>query len=399
MREEADATVDWPRRIGHSVAAHFPAPGVVAAILAVLALSSGVRYLSGPVQWTTDGLFYESQLLELRGTPHDEALHRVFTSRLAHRRQEKEAGWPRALRKATNPEWVRYSARFYRRRWVVPLLGAAVYPLFETRSLLVVSTVGYAAFAAAICLLLRRRFASAPSLLATFAVTTVPPLRWWSFKPMTDSFALMLLVAGFGAALLVVDHGARWLPAWFATVLALSFTRDAGVILVLAAVWLACSSHSRRAWLLVPTGVLALLPAPLAFGAPLREALAYTFNRFYPVRGADWNFVADRYWSHLENMLHKDGTFMLRHPEVGFVFASGLACLFLLHLGSDPFIQLMRGSLVASGLYLVLLPQFSAFRLELVLLPAVAVGLAGAAERLLPLLTDPIRKRASVEAP
>jgi hypothetical protein len=226
----------------------------------------------------------------------------------------------------------------------------------------------------------------------------VSPLRWWSFKPMTDSWALALLVTGFVTALLVLERGARWLPLWIASVFALSFTRDAGIVLALAAILLALRSATGRAALLAATGAVAILPAPLAFGAPLREALAYTFNHFYPAPNVGWNFVFERYWPQLKHMLDEDGSFVLRHPEVGLVYGAGVGLLFLLRLGRDPFIQLLRGGFVAAVLYLLVLPQYSAFRLELVLLPAAAVGLAAATERLLPMLLERIQGMVAARA-
>src|SRR5947209_14234155 len=99
--------------------------------LALAVALAGIGFVavhwSDHYQWKPDSLFYEAQLLRVRGTPKAEALRRVFTGPLAAPRVAEELrDTPPARRTVASPAWVRYSERFYDRRWLVPALGAAV---------------------------------------------------------------------------------------------------------------------------------------------------------------------------------------------------------------------------------------------------------------------------------
>ncbi len=283
----------------------------------------------------------------------------------------------------SRPAWVRYSARFYERRWVVPILGAAIYPVFGSGSLHVVSVLAYAVFAGALFLLLRSRFSVLPSLAATVVVAALPPLRLWGHLPLTDTPALLLLVAGFAAARLALVRGSLWLLVWCLVVLAITFTRDTAIVVITAAAWLALRAPSRRAAAVAVTGAVAALPAAAFLGGSWRETLAYTFNDHRPPRDHSWHFVWEHYWPSLERLLRQEWAFLSANPEVGLVCGAGLLSLFLLRTRPDDrFLPMQRAGVIGGLAFLVLLPYFSRFRFELVFLPGVATGLAAGAERL-----------------
>jgi hypothetical protein len=108
MQEKGEAGVSggwpaieslWARRSGR----------IGAALLVLVALVAVAPRLFGPVRWTPDGLFYQAHVLEIQGQSESAALHREFTGQAA-RRIERPDG------RVGNPNWVRYSAQFYRRR-------------------------------------------------------------------------------------------------------------------------------------------------------------------------------------------------------------------------------------------------------------------------------------------
>ncbi len=76
----------------------------------------------------------------------------------------------------------------------------------------------------------------------------------------------------------------------------------------------------------------------------------------------------------------------------GLLVVGALLPLFL-PAGGDRFMLLIRGGAIGAAAYLFLLPEFTAFRLALVLLPFAAIGLARAVE----LATSTVRFQASPE--
>jgi hypothetical protein len=232
-----------------------------------------------------------------------------------------------------------------------------------------------------------------------------------------------------------------WIPLWAGSVLLLAFTRDAAAIVVAAAVLVALAQRTRRALAVAGTAILAALPAPLLFGAPLRETLAFTFSGNDVPKDASWSFVLHNYWPHVQAMLRGDfriydakpismvllGAVLLlglgetdlratKARRLGIIVAVGLGTiaalptnsfvygdplfvhltggftlnpgtvvllaivpLFLPASSGDTFIRLMRAGATGALAYLFLLPQYTGFRLPLVLLPFAAVGLARAA--------------------
>ena len=324
-------------------------------------------------QWHPDSLFYQAQLLEVRGVDRETALARVLDGPLADG----------VSARVHDSEWVAYNGDFYRRRWVVPALGAAIEPVFGTDSLQVVSLVGYVLIGPLLFLLLRRRFGRLVSVLAALACIALPSLRFWSAQPLTDSFAVALEALGLLAAVLVLDRSSRWLMLWAATVLALGFTRDATVVLVVAAAWVAFTERTRRAtWLLV-TGVAAALPAPLLFGAPLQRSLALVVSGFDVPDDTGWGFIVRHYPGALWRLLSSDGHSLTRAtPVTGLVVVVALAALFVWRRRPDPYFAFVRAAAAGCALLLFLQPNPTGLRLELVFVPVLAVGLALAIEQL-----------------
>jgi hypothetical protein len=127
------------------------------------------------------------------------------------------------------------------------------------------------------------------------------------------------------------------------------------------------------------TGLAAALPAPLIFGSSLREAAAYTVNDFYPPPNPSWSFVFYHLPVAIRSLVHHDLAYLQTHlvNAVAIVggFAALLACRRVLQTGTAFVFGAAAGSLVS----LLLLPNYSEFRLELVVVPFSALGLAAAA--------------------
>lgn len=353
-----------------------------AAVVALLALAALLSYpqWSGDIDWVADGLFYQAQMLQVRGMPEQESLKKVFNSGL-------EPNIIPPIANHYDAAWENYSKQFYRRRWLVSTLGAPVYPIFGTHTLKDVSILAYLLLGPALYLLLRRRFSRPLALGVAAGILLLPPVRYWSFRPMTDSWALLLEVVCLGLALLAIERGLRWLPAWIAGIVALSFTRDTTVVLVLATAWVAIAVRSRRAAVLSGTGLLASLPAVLLFGTPVRQNLAYLLSDFQIPRDSSWGFVKAHYPAKIVEQLHLDARYPIHQPLpvlvtlAGFVVLAGVAFLFVRAPRRDPFFALMQASVVGGVIALVPSLNYTIFRLELVFVPAVAVGVALVAER------------------
>ncbi len=341
----------------------------------VVALTWGA-WRHGPPQWKPDALFYQAQVEELRGLGRRSALDKVFGGPLAAPRRESETVLPASERKVSSPAWVSYSSQFYRRRWVVPALAAAITPAFHTRSLQVVSLAAYALAGVLFYALLRRRFSRLSSLAAAAVCVLLPAFRYWSEQPLSDSFGVLLETAALVSAVLVSDRGLRWLPLWIGAVAALSLTRDAAVVVVAAAAWMALRQRSRETAALAATGAIAAVPAPLVFGAPLRVSMAYTLNGFTPPADPSWHFVAHHFLSGLHSLEKNDVSYALHHPGTTAAALAGLVALFAVRRRGDAYFSLMRAAAVACFGFVGILPNYTAFRLELVFLPVVAVGLA-----------------------
>lgn len=358
--------------------------------LAVVIALAGIGFVAlhwdDSYQWKPDSLFYEAQLLRVQGTPKHEALRKVFDGPLAAPRVAQELrDTPPARRTVASPAWVAYSSRFYERRWVVPALGAALEPALGDDALRAVSLAGYVLAGLLVYALLALRFRAWIAAIVSLGVLALGPLRYWSLLPLTDSFGVALEAAALATAVLALRRPKPWLPVFALTMLALSFTRDATLVVVAGLAWVALRDRSRRAVITFATGIVASLPAPLLFGAPTREIMAYTLNQFRPPAHATWGFIRSRYVDGEKGLVKDDFTYLFHHPYVGLFAVGGIVALYALRR-DDVSASLIRGAVVGAVALLLVAPNFTALRLELPFIPLAAYGVA--------LGLDAIRRRA-----
>jgi hypothetical protein len=338
----------------------------------------------------SDGLFYEVQAKELEGESDDEAMHDVFASEEARETaaiEDEPSGSYRVL----NPAWQRFSAQFYERRWLVPGLAIGVGAVTGEgvpTALKTVSMLGYALIGAVLFLLLRRRFSVSVSILAALGCVLLPPMYRWSFGQFVDSWGVLIESLGLLALVVVSDRGLRWLPLWIGAMLALSITRDATMILGLAAVWLAVmqvrdrASARRNAWIL-GSGALAALPALLLGGAPVRENLAYILAGYNVPTDMSWSHILSGYPAQLWSTVHGNLTYPLEHGGAGLllygVVAVSLAAIALVALRrarGDAFWLMAHGAILGCIVLLLVANNPQGYRLELVFVPVIAAGFA-----------------------
>ena len=353
--------------------------GGLAVALAALACLAVWPAWSEPVEWTPDALFYEAQLLEFRGADEDEALAEVFEGPLSAELRQRDPGH------TGNADWVEYNEPFYERRIALPLAGAALQPVAEERSLLLLSLVGYVAAILALFGLLLLRFRVAIAAAVALAAVFLPPLTHHSSFPLTDSWGLALEIVALGAAILALDRGLHWLPLWIAAIALLAFTRDSTWIPVLAVGWCALRYRSRVPVTLFATGLAAALPALLLFRTPVRELLALLVNDSEPSSDTSWGFIAGNYPDALVELVRANVGFLRRGEWYTALFLVGGVLALLLLVWRRPATRNVTTSLMTAatvfGLgYVLAAPVFSAFRLELVFVPMAAYGLALAAE-------------------
>jgi hypothetical protein len=349
-------------------------PLLVAAVLVVAALLAIGGSLSGPSRWSPDGLFYQAKAYELRGMGEPEALNRAFEGPLGASLGARDP------ERAGDPSWVAYNARFYERRLAVPLAGAALTPLAGDRALLDLSLAGYVVAVLAVFALLLLRFRLAVAAVGALATVALPALVHHSSFPLTDSWGLALETGALASGLLVLDRGWRWLIPWFVALALLSITRDSVWLPILAAAWIAVSTRSRDAWWLLGTGLAAVLPAMLLVAVPMRELLAQMLTDLQPHPDASWASIAADYPGALVDLLRADGGFVRDGAWYSAAyFGAGLMALLLLGRGRDA--SFLKAGALAGIAYVLAVPVFSAFRLELAWVPFAAFGIALAADR------------------
>jgi hypothetical protein len=352
--------------------------GLLALAFACLAVVHVWPVFHHPVVWTPDSLYYEAKLLEIRGVDHNVAMKRTFEGPLSAELRARDP------QKTGDPEWVKYNEPFYERRVAVPLAGAAIEPLAGQRSLLDLSLAGYVTAILALFGLLLLRFRLVIASAVTVATVFLPPLVKHASFPLTDSWGLALEIVALAAALLTLDRGLRWLPLWVGAIILLAFTRDSTWIPVLAAGCCALRYRTRLPVTLFATGVAAALPALVLFSTPVRELLALLVNHSQPPADPSWSFIARHYPGALWELVRANVGFLRRGEwYTALYFVGGVLALLALvrrrrALGSAGFMMLSAG--VLGVLYVVAAPVFSAFRLELVVVPVAAYGLALAAE-------------------
>jgi hypothetical protein len=374
-----------------SLSARQAAPVLVVLLVAVVA---SLHAWIEPVEWKDpDSLYYQAKTLSIRGADERTALYEAFRSPIA---AELLAGEREALRNSpgqerqfTNPEWIDYTNRFFHRRPFVPLLAAGIYPVFELRSVLTVSLVGYLLLALTLFAFLRRRFSPWLSAAVTCVCILAPPVRDTSFVPMTDSWGLFLATFALLAVALVYERSDRWLIGWIGALVLLSVTRDDSVVPLVAVGCLLLHQRDRRSLLLVVSGALSILPAILIFGnTSIKENLSYAFSGFNPPYEETWKFVFHYYPENLRELISSDAGYGLEQGVVvGALWYLGLAvALFGIVLlvrrlwREDFFFRLAAYTLPGAALYVLLFGRWSVLRQEIVFVPALAVALALAAE-------------------
>jgi len=256
--------------------------------------------------------------------------------------------------------------------------------------------LGYLLVGPVLFLLLRRRFSTGLSAGLALACTLAPPVYKWSLGMRVDSWGLTLEALGLLAAVLVKDLGRRWLALWVAAIAALSITRDSAAILLPAVAWLLIVERddpdARRTNLtLLATGLLAALPAFILGGTPVRDNLAYVISGYEIPDESSWSFVASGYLDQLWRTVSTDLTYPVDFAApVAVVLYAGLAlaaaalvALVARPSRGDPYFSLMKAAIPGCVVLLLLANNPQAYRLELVLVPVAAVGLAVLAMRLL----------------
>ncbi len=357
-------------------------------MLIVLVCAGGISvtaWTQAPNWRNSDSVFYQAMSLEVDGKSAQAARAEVFSSPLARPAIVQEPS-------VADPAWRTFQARFFRRRWLVPALAAAVRPAAGQRALADVAIVGYLLFAVALCLMLVSRFDAVVAVAVSVLCLDLGAVRNWLERPMTDSWGLFLSVSAVLAVLLVLRRGRKWLPLWIALMVALSFTRDVALAPLAAVAWLMFRDRDprlrRSGWLLLVTGVLATAPAYLIFGESLRLTLASVIAGFEPPTPAHatWSYVAAHYPSFAFNTIKSDIKYAVAHPILGLTVVVGLGSLFLIRAPRDRLVLLMRGWVLGFVLIFALDPVDSGFRYELVLIPSAAVGLCLLVERVSPRL-------------
>ncbi len=349
--------------------------GALAAALAVLACLAVWPAWSERVEWTPDALFYQAQLLEFRGADAEAARAEVFEGPISAELRSRDPGH------TGNADWVEYNEPFYERRVALPLAGAALHPVAEERSLLLLSLAGYVAAILALFGLLLLRFRVAIAAAVALATVFLPPLTHHASFPLTDSWGLALEIVALCAAILALDRGLHWLPLWIGAIALLAFTRDSTWIPVLAVGWCALRYRSRAPVTLFATGIAAALPALLLFRTPVRELLALLVNDSEPSSDTSWGFIAGNYPGALVELLRANVGFLRRGEWYTTLYLVGGVLALLLLVWRRPATRSATTSLMAAaavfGLaYVLAAPVFSAFRLELVFVPMAAYGLA-----------------------
>jgi hypothetical protein len=368
----------------------------VALVLIVCAVTVLAIKWAGEVIWSPDALFYQSRVEQIRGASKDEALHKVWDGPLAAGFRADDSLRVRADQALADPRWIPESYKLYARRWTVPVLAAAVYPIFGVNSLEAVNIFGTLVFAVALFLLLRLRFDPLASFIGVAAVLAWPDLRW-AFLPLSDAWGLAMLTVTFLIGIKALDSWSRgWLVAWIAAIVVLSVTRELTPIAVFAAGAVAVVYGLRRLpeWrrpaLLAVTGVLGTLPAQFLFqGKSLNWGFAYAFSGNRIPSDSSWSFVFDHYWSALETGTHQSIDYLFAANPVylesawplwPFTIPLFIGLIMVLAASSsspgDPYLTFMRGAFVGEALILLIAPTFQDLRYEYPLLPISAVGIA-----------------------
>ncbi len=353
---------------------------ITVALLLLAALSLG-RHWTAPVNWETDGLFYQAKTEQILGAGGKEARRDVFGGPLADYERGIEARETDEPKRVSDPAWVEYSAPFYSRRLLLPLLAAALKPVLGLRALEVLSLLGFVLIPALLFWLLRRRLPLGMSAAVAAAVILWPPLRAWSVFPLSDSTGVVLLVAALLCALLTVERGPRWLLPWTLCVGGLALTRDDAFIPVLSALALLAVRRDRRSLALAGCGLGAALPALAVHSVSISTGLNYIYANHAVPGDTGWGAAISGYPANLGHQAGRYLEYALANPLVVAATIGGVVACFALAPRRDPLTVLIWATFPGYLLLLAVGPAFSGFRYELVLLPLIAFGYGLLGER------------------
>jgi hypothetical protein len=369
---------------------------IVALVLIVCAVAVLALKWADEVIWSPDALFYQSRVEQIRGKSKDQALNHVWNGPLAAGFRADDSLRAKPDQALADPRWIPESYKLYARRWTVPLLAAAVYPIFGINSLEAINVFGVLVFAVALFLLLRLRFDPLASFIGVLAVLAWPDLRW-AFLPLSDAWGLAMLAVTFLIGIKALDSWSRgWVAAWIAAIVVLSVTRELTPLAVFAAgsvaviyLWRRLDEWRRPAILAV-TGILGTLPAQFLFqGKSLNWGFAYAFSGNRIPTDSSWSFVFGHYWTALETGTRQSIDYLFAANPVYLESAwplwpftiplfIGLIMVFAASSATpgDPYLPFMRGAFVGEALILLIAPTFQDLRYEYPLLPISAVGIA-----------------------
>jgi hypothetical protein len=363
---------------------------IVALVLIVCAVAVLALKWADEVIWSPDALFYQSRVEQIRGASRDEALNHVWNGPLAAGFRADDSQRAKADQALADPRWIPESYKLYARRLTVPVLAAAVYPIFGINSLEATNIFGVLVFAVALFLLLRLRFDPLASFIGVGAVLAWPDLRW-AFLPLSDAWGLAMLTVAFLIGVRALDNWSRgWLVAWIAALLVLSVTHELTPIPVAGAGAVAIVYRWREPAILAVTGILATVPSQFLFeGKSLSWGFAYAFSGNRIPTDSSWSFVLNHYWSVLETGTRQSIDYLFAANPVYLESAwplwpftiplfIGLIMVFAASSSAprDPYLLFMRGAVVGGALILLLVPTFQDLRHEYPLLPIAAVGIA-----------------------
>jgi hypothetical protein len=363
---------------------------IVALVLIVFAVAVLALKWADEVIWSPDALFYQTRVEQIRGKSEQEALNHVWNGPLAAGFRADDAQRARPDQALADPRWIPESYELYARRWTVPVMATAVYPIFGIDSLEAVNIFGVLVFAVALFVLLRLRFDPLASFIGVAAVLAWPDLRW-AFLPLSDAWGLAMLTIVFLIAIKALDGwSTRWLIAWIVAILILSVTRELTPIPVLGAAAVALLYRWREPAILAVTGILATLPAQFLFqGKSLNWGFAYAFSGNRIPSDSSWGFVIDHYWSALETGTRQSVDYLFAANPVyletawplwPFTIPLFIGLIIMLAASTatpgDPYLPFIRGAFVGEVLILLIAPTFQDLRYQYPLLPMSAIGIA-----------------------
>lgn len=359
-------------------------------LIALAAVVVAITYATSDAAPGSDALFYEAQTEELQGASAQEGRQEWFSGPEA-RAAAVDEDEPEDKVRILDPAWVEYSAMFYRRRWVVPAMAAAVDPVVGEERLRVVSVAGYLLLGPLLFLLLRLRFDPRTSLIVAAGCILLPPVIDFCTDRGVDSWGLALETASLLFLALAVDRDLAWIVPFGLAMLVLAFTRDNTLAPLAGAALLLWNQRGdvalrRRNIALTATAFAASLPAPLIFGTPLRDQLAYAIDAFDVPADTSWSYILTHYPNAAAHVGYYDLRYAVEHafswvavPFLALMLAALAGSLFVLLRRAprdDPYFTLAQGAFLGGLALLIVAVNYQSYRLELVWLPCVAVGAA-----------------------